>query len=269
MGQRQRQRRGRRDRLGRVERGEVWLLSAGALQHVGDPRAVSRLIGAPPGYVGYDEGGQLTEAVRRRPYSVLLLDEIEKAHPDVFNILLQLLDDGRLTDGQGRTVDFKNAVLIMTSNIPGGRAGAEAANYPFTTIEPNVAVVPVADERLDAAERDAAARLQEAEAVYEDQRAKAAQAAADFETTLARRREKAEEDFTKQMAEAQGRLDALEREIEKSRADAAAAHEDASRETRRMLEEAEQKAAKEAWHTLDDRRGTSGPAADPVGPSPT
>jgi len=81
--------------------------------------AVSRLIGAPPGYVGYEEGGQLTEAVRRRPYAVLLLDEIEKAHPDVFNILLQVLDDGRLTDGQGRTVDFTNVVLIMTSNIPG------------------------------------------------------------------------------------------------------------------------------------------------------
>jgi ATP-dependent Clp protease ATP-binding subunit ClpB len=79
--------------------------------------SVSRLVGAPPGYVGYDEGGQLTEAVRRRPYSVLLLDEIEKAHQDVFNILLQLLDDGRLTDGQGRTVDFRNCVIIMTSNI--------------------------------------------------------------------------------------------------------------------------------------------------------
>jgi ATP-dependent Clp protease ATP-binding subunit ClpB len=81
--------------------------------------AVARLIGAPPGYVGYDEGGQLTEAVRRRPYAVVLLDEIEKAHPDVFNVLLQLLDDGRLTDGQGRTVDFTNTVLIMTSNLPG------------------------------------------------------------------------------------------------------------------------------------------------------
>jgi ATP-dependent Clp protease ATP-binding subunit ClpB len=81
---------------------------------------VSRLVGAPPGYVGYEEGGQLTEAVRRRPYAVVLLDEIEKAHPDVFNVLLQLLDDGRLTDGQGRTVDFTNAVLIMTSNLGGG-----------------------------------------------------------------------------------------------------------------------------------------------------
>jgi len=82
-----------------------------------EKHTVSRLIGAPPGYVGYEEGGQLTEAVRRRPYSVILLDEIEKAHPDVFNILLQILDDGRLTDGQGRTVDFKNTVIIMTSNI--------------------------------------------------------------------------------------------------------------------------------------------------------
>ena len=83
-----------------------------------EKHSVSRLVGAPPGYVGYEEGGQLTEAVRRRPYSVVLLDEIEKAHGDVFNTLLQVMDDGRLTDGQGRTVDFKNTVLIMTSNIP-------------------------------------------------------------------------------------------------------------------------------------------------------
>ena len=82
---------------------------------------VSRLVGAPPGYVGYDEAGQLTEAVRRKPYSVLLFDEIEKAHADVFNILLQILDDGRLTDAQGRTVDFKNAVVIMTSNLGADR----------------------------------------------------------------------------------------------------------------------------------------------------
>jgi ATP-dependent Clp protease ATP-binding subunit ClpB len=82
-----------------------------------EPHSVSRLIGAPPGYVGYEEGGQLTEAVRRRPYSVILLDEIEKAHPDVFNVLLQILDDGRATDGQGRTVDFRNTVIIMTSNL--------------------------------------------------------------------------------------------------------------------------------------------------------
>jgi ATP-dependent Clp protease ATP-binding subunit ClpB len=96
--------------------------------------AVSRLVGAPPGYVGYEEGGYLTEAVRRRPYSVILLDEVEKAHPDVFNILLQVLDDGRLTDGQGRTVDFRNTIIVMTSNlgsnliqeIAGSDADAEA-----------------------------------------------------------------------------------------------------------------------------------------------
>jgi ATP-dependent Clp protease ATP-binding subunit ClpB len=82
-----------------------------------EKHSVARLIGAPPGYVGYEEGGYLTEAVRRRPYSVLLLDEVEKAHPDVFNVLLQVLDDGRLTDGQGRTVDFRNTVIIMTSNL--------------------------------------------------------------------------------------------------------------------------------------------------------
>jgi ATP-dependent Clp protease ATP-binding subunit ClpC len=82
-----------------------------------EKHAVSRLVGSPPGYVGYDEGGQLTEAVRRKPYSVLLLDEIEKAHPDVFNILLQILEDGRLTDSQGRTVDFRHCIVIMTSNV--------------------------------------------------------------------------------------------------------------------------------------------------------
>ena len=82
-----------------------------------EKHAVARLIGAPPGYIGFDEGGQLTEAVRRRPYAVVLFDEIEKAHPDVFNVLLQVLDDGRLTDSKGRTVDFKNTVLILTSNL--------------------------------------------------------------------------------------------------------------------------------------------------------
>ncbi len=82
-----------------------------------EKHTVARLIGAPPGYVGYEEGGQLSEAVRRRPYAVILFDEIEKAHPDVFNVLLQVLDDGRLTDGQGRTVDFKNTIIIMTSNL--------------------------------------------------------------------------------------------------------------------------------------------------------
>src|SRR4030095_11769970 len=82
-----------------------------------EKHTVARLVGAPPGYVGYEEGGQLTEAVRRRPYCVILFDEIEKGHTDVFNVMLQILDDGRLTDGQGRTVDFKNSIVIMTSNI--------------------------------------------------------------------------------------------------------------------------------------------------------
>ncbi|MDD5448748.1 MAG: AAA family ATPase, partial [Actinomycetota bacterium] len=92
-----------------------------------EKHTVSRLIGAPPGYVGYEEGGQLTEAVRRKPYTVVLLDEIEKAHDDVFNILLQIMDEGRLTDGHGRTVDFKNTVIIMTSNI-GSQSIATAAH---------------------------------------------------------------------------------------------------------------------------------------------
>jgi ATP-dependent Clp protease ATP-binding subunit ClpB len=87
------------------------------MSEYGEKFSVSRLIGAPPGYVGYEEGGQLTEAVRRRPYSVILLDEVEKAHPEVFDLLLQVFDDGRLTDGQGRTVDFRNAIIIMTSNL--------------------------------------------------------------------------------------------------------------------------------------------------------
>ena len=87
------------------------------MSEYGEKHTVARLVGAPPGYVGYDEGGQLTEAVRRRPYSVVLLDEVEKAHPDVFNVLLQVLDDGRLTDGHGRTADFSNTILIMTSNL--------------------------------------------------------------------------------------------------------------------------------------------------------
>ena len=95
------------------------------MSEYGEKHSVARLVGAPPGYVGYDEGGQLTEAVRRRPYSVILLDEVEKAHPDVFDVLLQVLDDGRLTDGQGRTVDFRNAILILTSNV-----GSSAINDP-------------------------------------------------------------------------------------------------------------------------------------------
>ena len=87
------------------------------MSEFGERHTVSRLVGAPPGYVGYDEAGQLTERVRRNPYSIVLFDEIEKAHPDVFNLLLQVLDDGRLTDGQGRTVDFRNTVIVMTSNL--------------------------------------------------------------------------------------------------------------------------------------------------------
>ncbi|MGJ8721221.1 MAG: AAA family ATPase, partial [Salinibacterium amurskyense] len=87
------------------------------MSEYGEKFSVSRLVGAPPGYIGYEQGGQLTEAVRRRPYSVILLDEVEKAHPEVFDVLLQVLDDGRLTDGQGRTVDFRNVILILTSNL--------------------------------------------------------------------------------------------------------------------------------------------------------
>lgn len=102
--------------------------------------SVSRLIGAPPGYVGYDEGGQLTEAVRRKPYSVVLFDEVEKAHPDVFNVLLQVLDDGRITDSQGRTVDFKNTILIMTSNI--------GSSYLLDGIDENGNIRPVAEEMV-------------------------------------------------------------------------------------------------------------------------
>ena len=103
-----------------------------------EKHAVARMIGAPPGYVGYEEGGQLTEAVRRRPYSVVLFDEIEKAHPDVFNVLLQILDDGRLTDSQGRVVDFRNTVIIMTSNLGGAHiveGGADADPAAWAGIE--------------------------------------------------------------------------------------------------------------------------------------
>ena len=98
-----------------------------------EPHTVARLIGSPPGYVGYGDGGQLTEPVRRRPYSVILLDEIEKAHPEVWNVLLQLMDDGRLTDGEGRTVDFTNAVVVMTSNLGAGKA---RRGIGFTAGEP-------------------------------------------------------------------------------------------------------------------------------------
>jgi ATP-dependent Clp protease ATP-binding subunit ClpB len=115
-----------------------------------EKHSVSRLVGAPPGYVGYEEGGQLTEAVRRRPYSVVLLDEIEKAHADVFNVLLQVMDDGRLTDGHGRTVDFKNTVLIMTSNIPGGRGGVELHFKPefINRLDDIVEFEPLTREQL-------------------------------------------------------------------------------------------------------------------------
>jgi ATP-dependent Clp protease ATP-binding subunit ClpB len=108
------------------------------MSEYGEKHSVSRLIGAPPGYVGYDEGGQLTEVVRRKPYSVILLDEIEKAHPEVFNILLQVLDDGRLTDGQGRTVDFKNTVIIMTSNIGSHHYGDPVSGPTFDEVKPLV-----------------------------------------------------------------------------------------------------------------------------------
>ncbi len=127
-----------------------------------EKHSVSRLVGAPPGYVGYEEGGQLTEAVRRRPYSVVLLDEIEKAHPDVFNVLLQVMDDGRLTDGQGRTVDFKNVVLIMTSNIPGGTAwGAEAHFKPefINRLDDIVEFAPLDRDQLGAIVEIQVARL--------------------------------------------------------------------------------------------------------------
>jgi ATP-dependent Clp protease ATP-binding subunit ClpB len=110
---------------------------------------VSRLVGAPPGYVGYDEGGQLTEAVRRRPYSVVLLDEIEKAHTEVFDVLLQVLDDGRLTDGQGRTVDFRNVVLIMTSNIRTSEAMTEHFRPEFLNrIDEIVRFEPLTREQI-------------------------------------------------------------------------------------------------------------------------
>jgi ATP-dependent Clp protease ATP-binding subunit ClpB len=123
-----------------------------------EKHTVSRLVGAPPGYVGYEEGGQLTEAVRRRPYSVVLLDEIEKAHPDVFNVLLQVMDDGRLTDGQGRTVDFKNTVLIMTSNIAVGVELAPASAHGSaadTTAGPLGGATPADTARADAQLREA------------------------------------------------------------------------------------------------------------------
>ena len=123
---------------------------------------VSRLVGAPPGYVGYDEGGQLTEAVRRRPYSVVLLDEIEKAHAEVFDVLLQVLDDGRLTDGQGRTVDFRNTVLIMTSNIRSAEAMREHFRPEFLNrIDEIVEFKPLTREQLGEIVELQLARLRE------------------------------------------------------------------------------------------------------------
>jgi ATP-dependent Clp protease ATP-binding subunit ClpB len=114
-----------------------------------EKHTVSRLVGAPPGYIGFEEGGQLTEAVRRRPYSVVLLDEIEKAHPEVFNILLQVLDDGRLTDGQGRTVDFRNTVLIMTSNVRSEEALRETFRPEFLNrIDEVVEFEPLTREQI-------------------------------------------------------------------------------------------------------------------------
>jgi ATP-dependent Clp protease ATP-binding subunit ClpB len=114
-----------------------------------EKHTVARLIGAPPGYVGYEEGGQLTEAVRRRPYSVVLLDEIEKAHAEVFDVLLQILDDGRLTDGQGRTVDFRNTVVIMTSNIRTPEALREHFRPEFLNrIDEIVQFAPLSREQI-------------------------------------------------------------------------------------------------------------------------
>ena len=106
------------------------------MSEYGEKHSVARLVGAPPGYVGYDQGGQLTEAVRRRPYTVVLFDEVEKAHPDVFDILLQVLDDGRLTDGQGRTVDFRNTLLILTSNLGAGGTKDEMMAAVKRTFKP-------------------------------------------------------------------------------------------------------------------------------------
>ena len=127
-----------------------------------EKHTVSRLVGAPPGYVGYDEGGQLTEAVRRRPYSVVLLDEIEKAHPEVFNTLLQVLDDGRLTDGQGRTVDFRNTVLIMTSNVRSEEAMREVFRPEFLNrIDEIVEFEPLTREQIGEIVELQLARLRE------------------------------------------------------------------------------------------------------------
>jgi ATP-dependent Clp protease ATP-binding subunit ClpB len=106
------------------------------MSEYGEKHSVARLVGAPPGYIGYDQGGQLTEAVRRRPYTVVLFDEVEKAHPDVFDVLLQVLDEGRLTDGQGRTVDFRNTILILTSNLGSGGSKEQVMAAVRSTFKP-------------------------------------------------------------------------------------------------------------------------------------
>jgi len=106
------------------------------MSEYGEKHSVARLVGAPPGYIGYDQGGQLTEAVRRRPYTVVLFDEVEKAHPDVFDVLLQVLDEGRLTDGQGRTVDFRNTILILTSNLGSGGSEEQVMAAVRATFKP-------------------------------------------------------------------------------------------------------------------------------------
>ena len=106
------------------------------MSEYGEKHSVARLVGAPPGYVGYDQGGQLTEAVRRRPYTVVLFDEVEKAHPDVFDVLLAVLDEGRLTDGQGRTVDFRNTILILTSNLGSGGSEEQVMAAVRATFKP-------------------------------------------------------------------------------------------------------------------------------------
>lgn len=118
------------------------------MSEFGERHTVSRLVGSPPGYVGYDEAGQLTEKVRRHPYSVILLDEIEKAHPDVFNLLLQVFDDGRLTDGQGRTVNFTNTVLIMTSNLGSEIISSRSGELGFSTPAQQQSGKPVRDRLM-------------------------------------------------------------------------------------------------------------------------
>ena len=137
------------------------------MSEYGEKHSVARLVGAPPGYIGYDQGGQLTEAVRRRPYTVILFDEIEKAHPDVFDVLLAVLDEGRLTDGQGRTVDFRNTILILTSNLGAGgteeqvMAAVRSAFKPefINRLDDVIVFDPLNPERAGADRRYPAAQL--------------------------------------------------------------------------------------------------------------